>query len=110
MSWESTFFMYWSQFSSHNVGSISDLTSDEYPRICLKELCVFILEIDECAECSRTCEEQCLVQNFPDSAARFPESRSHLLPDVSKCIGWCSSFLRKLPMSKVPTERILSIW
>lgn len=74
MCWESTFFMYWSQFSSHNVGSISDLTSDEYPRICLKELCVFILEIDECAECSRTCEEQCLVQNFPDSAARFPSS------------------------------------
>lgn len=88
------------QLTQH-VGSVSDLTANEYPRICLKELCVFILEIDECAECSRTCEEQCLVQNFPDSAARFPESRSHLLPDVSQCIGWCSSFLRKLPMCKV---------
>lgn len=27
-----------------------------------------------------------LVQNFPDSAARFPESRSDLFPDVSQCI------------------------
>lgn len=65
----------------------SDLTANEYPWVCLKEHCVFILEIDECAECSRTCKKQYLVQNFPDSAARFPESRSDLLPDVSQCIG-----------------------
>lgn len=99
MSWESTFFTYWRQFSSH----VADVTANEYPWICLKELCVFILEIDECAECPRTREEQCLVQNFPDSAARFPESRSDLLPDTSQCIRWCSGSRRKLPRCEVLT-------
>lgn len=89
--------------SAHTTCIISDLSANGCPWICLKELCVFILEIDECAECSRTCEEQCLVQNFPDSAARLPESRSDLLPDVSQCIGWCSSLLRKLLMCEVLT-------
>lgn len=89
--------------SAHTTCIISVLSANEYPWICLKELCVFILEIDECAECSRTCEEQCLVQNFPDCAARFPESRSDLLPDVSQCIGCCSGFLRKLPMCEIQT-------
>lgn len=89
--------------SAHTTCSISDLTANGYPWICLKEHCVFILEIDECGGCSRTCKKQCLVQSFPDSAARFPESRSDLLPDVSQCIRGCSSFLRKLPMCKVLT-------
>lgn len=102
MSWE-VHFSHIRGSSAHTRCSISELTANEYPWICLKKLCLFILEIDECAECSRTCEEQCLVQNFPDSAARFPESRSDLLPDVSQCIGWRSSFLRKLPTCEVLT-------
>lgn len=82
---------------------IGDLAANEYPWVCLKELCVFILEIHECAECSRTCEEQCLVQNFPDYAGRLPASRSDFYPDVSQCMGWCSSFLRKLPVREFRT-------
>lgn len=86
---ESTFFIHWRQFSLYKISvipwNISDWVNGN-PWICLKELCIFILEIGKCAECSRTSERP-LVWNLPYSVATFPEScRSNLFPDISQYI------------------------